>query len=112
MANFEVFKGQRVVRNAPAVTLQRTGLVSLNRAAFEALGEPEAVELLFDRDHWVIGMRPTCLDCAYAHPVRKQSTGSGFVISGRGFTQHYGIPIERATRYPAELKDGILTVDL
>jgi hypothetical protein len=113
MAEFEVFRRQvPPVVHGPVVTVQRHGLLTLNRAAFEALGAPEAVKLLFDRDARVMGLHPAVLDCSDAYRVRRQSRGPGFLVSGRAFTHHYGIPTEGARRYPAVMNDNVLTVDL
>jgi len=50
---FEVFdKRQAPLGKAPAVTIQRRGLMSLNRAAYNMINEPSTVELLYDRDTW------------------------------------------------------------
>jgi hypothetical protein len=50
---FEVFdKRQAPLAKAPAVTIQRRGLMSLNRAAYNMINEPSTVELLYDRDTW------------------------------------------------------------
>src|SRR5438477_387906 len=111
MPNFEVFNKVTTVGEAPALTLQRSGLISLNRGAHEAMGKPGAVELLFDKEEQLMGLRPTSLSCANAVRLREQSSGSGFVISARAFVQHFNISIEFAHRHRAELVDGILCAD-
>ena len=111
MSNFEVFSRRGTVRaNDLWVTMQRHGTLSLNIAAFAALGEPEAVELLFDPQAHVIGLRAAVLSCPDAYRVRRQSSGSGFIVSGRAFTRHYKIPTDQARRYKASMNDGVLIV--
>jgi hypothetical protein len=114
MANFEVFTRRATpAAKGPTVTVQRQGNISLNYAAFEAMGEPDMVELLYDREDDVMGLRTAQDNSPHAYRLRKQSSGSGFVISGRAFTQHYDIKTDAARRFRAELNDdGILTVDL
>ena len=48
MPNFVEFDrdNSHVVPDEPMFTLQRRGLISMNQAAFKALGEPVAVALL------------------------------------------------------------------
>src|SRR2546429_6463552 len=40
------------------VSLNPRGIIAMNRRAYAALGEPEAVNLLFDIDNLTIGLRP------------------------------------------------------
>lgn len=111
MPNWESFTRRSApIVVQPFVSVQRKGIISLNRAAFEALGAPEAVELLFDRSECLMGMRPTEPKTASAYPVRKQT--SNWVVAGIAFANFYGIDTSVARRYPAQLKDGVLTVDL
>src|SRR5438128_1774301 len=58
MPNFQVFSREVArSREEPMFTLQARGLLSLNSAVFRALGEPEAVELLYDANLRIIGLR-------------------------------------------------------
>jgi hypothetical protein len=100
----------------PFVTLQKRGPISLNQAAFEQLGRPEAVELLYARTERVIGLKPTSPKQPYAFPVRPQGsrgrTGN-YTVAGQAFTKNYGIDTSIARRYAAEMQhDGTLLVDL
>jgi hypothetical protein len=44
-------------REDPMFTLQASGLLSFNHAAFAALGDPVAVALLYDADQGVVALR-------------------------------------------------------
>lgn len=44
-------------KTTPQVSIQKRGQLMLNAPAFNALGQPTAVELLFDREEQTIGMR-------------------------------------------------------
>jgi len=113
MPNFEVFNRRASPRSTePLVTIQKRGTMSFNRAAFEAIGEPEAVELLFDRDERVVGFRPVGADVPHAYRPRKQGNAYNYIIAGQAFTQYYGIDTGTARRYPAAMFDGVLAVDL
>src|SRR5215212_376396 len=104
MSDFEVFMG----RTAPmpreaALTIYPRGLFSVNRAACNALGDPEAVELLFDRTERLIGLRGVSARVPHAYPVRTQAASSSVLVSGRAFARHYGISTDVARRYPAKM---------
>jgi hypothetical protein len=111
--NFEVFTGRSSRRGAgPFVTVQRAGVLSLNRDAYQLLGKPEWVELLYDRGASLMGFRAAGTRVPHAYRVRSQKASSSVLVSGGAFTRHYGIPTDVARRYPAALSDGVLVVDL
>jgi hypothetical protein len=111
---FETFKRQRAApATEPTLTIQKRGALSLNTPAFEAMGKPEEIELLYDRDENIIGMRKAAPGTPHAYPVRAVGkTGATHVISGKGFLKYYGIERGIARRWPAEMRNGILAVDL
>ena len=50
MVNFEVFERTNARASSdPTLTITVRGTLNLNQAAFEKLGKPEAVALLYDR---------------------------------------------------------------
>src|SRR5579859_2525050 len=112
---FETFRRQRVAPSQePTVSIQRRGIMSLNLAGFTALGSPEAVELLYDRDRSLVGVRAVDPSAPSAYTIRSSGSGSrnNFVFSGTAFTQYYGIPTEVTTRRTARLEDDTLIIDL
>lgn len=113
---FEVFqKSSAPVSKVPTVTLQKRGLMSLNRAAHALIGAPEFVELLWDAHRRVIGLRPTSSDSPNAYPARPQSAVSGkgpILVAGSVFTRFYDIPTEQSRRWVVTAEDGILCIDL
>jgi hypothetical protein len=113
MSGFEVFTGRvHPAGDEAAITIHRRGLVSVNRAAHAALGEPEAVELLYDRNEQLMAMRGVSAELRHAYPLRRQRASSSLLVSGRAFTRCYGIPTETACRYPARMLGDVLAVDL
>ncbi|AND15362.1 hypothetical protein C5D07_02545 [Rathayibacter tritici] len=65
-------KGIAPVPTTPSITIQKRGLISINRAAFEAIDKPEGVELLWDAERKAIALRPASLTNQNAYPcVRK-----------------------------------------
>ncbi len=114
---FERFDKRSVpIAENPFVTIQMRGPLSLNYSAYRTLGEPEAVELLYDRESETVGLRPVSPKESYAFPVRpqgrKDKRPSNYVIAGQAFTKHYGIDTSVAKRYPAEMQGDVLAVDL
>ncbi|MDQ2846846.1 MAG: hypothetical protein M3Y77_10960 [Actinomycetota bacterium] len=114
MPNFEVFT-QRIAPSAgiALVTIQKRGAISLNKTAFVALGEPNAVELLYDRTERIIGLRSAQPEAEHAYPVRSAAGGhSPFVVSAIAFTKFYNIDTDRTLRWHASFTDGVLCVEL
>src|SRR5439155_10521968 len=115
MPNFEVFTRRMVpMTKQPSVTIQKRGTISLNRAAQVALGEPEAIELLFDRREQVVGIRALDPGEQHAYPLRPQGKKNAgtYLIAGTAFTRYYGIDTEVSRRWVATIEDGVLCVDL
>lgn len=113
--NFETFTKRMVpLTKAPTVTVQKNkGIMSLNKAAHVALGEPSAVELMYDQADEIIGIRGVSEEVPHAYPVRsvgKEATT--FVVAGTAFTKYYGINTDESRRYAAEIQDGVLCVNL
>ena len=113
---FEVFqKGSAPIPTVPSLTIQKRGLLSLNRAALKLMGDPVAVELLWDADRQVIGLRPVALESPNAYPVRPQSAGSDrgpVLVAGNLFTRFIGIDTSEARRWVPSLEGDILCVDI
>jgi len=112
---FIVFeKGSAPVKTVPTVTIQRKGLMSMNRAAHALFGSPAAVELLWDPELRVIGLRPAPLENPNAYPVRPQNdSGRGpLLIATNMFTKFIELDTTEAKRWVPTVDDGVLLVDL
>jgi hypothetical protein len=99
----------------PFLTIQRKGVFSLNRAAFEVMGSPEAVELLYDPEAQLIGLRKVDPNAPHAYMVRGPGGRGGentFLISGTAFTNYYEIDTSTTTRRAVRMMDDMLVVDL
>ncbi len=96
------------------VTIQRGGNFSLNKAAYQGMGEPESVELLYDREKRLIGFRPVSSSSPRGFAVRPQGrhAPTTFMIAGQAFAKHYEIDVSTARRYGVETRDGVLVLDL
>jgi hypothetical protein len=99
--------------STPIITLQKRGNFGINRAAFEAMGRPEAVKLLYDRKQQVIGIRPADdPEARNAYQVRKQPNSDSFLFSGIAFAHRYGIPLGETRRFRSQMRGDVMIVDL
>jgi hypothetical protein len=114
MANFETFTKRLVpLGKRPFVTIQKRGTISLNKAAYVALGEPDTVELLFDADERLVGLRSIEYLADHAYPVRGVGNDpTSYLVAGTAFTKYYGIDTTASRRWPAELIGDVLSIDL
>lgn len=108
-------KGSAPVSTVPTLTIQKRGLLSMNRAAYEMMDSPDAVELLWDADRRVIGLRSAPVDGPNSYPVRAQSADSSkgpLLIAGSLFTRFIGLDTSEAKRWVPQMEQGVLCVDL
>jgi len=108
---FESFtrKSARLTRE-PTITIQKKGVMGLNSSAYEALkrdneeiDEKLPVELLFDKEEQVVGLRVTEENNPDAYMVRRQKLSPSYLVAGRMFFVHYGVPIGETRRYKARM---------
>ena len=115
MVPFEVFdKRMTPLAKAPSVTIQKRGVISLNKAAHDLMGGAETVEMLYDQDRQVMALRPADDSSPHAYAVRtgsKRGPGQA-IVSATAFTQHYGIDTTATRRWKPFVEDGMLCVDL
>lgn len=115
---FEVFEKTRAAAasRVPTLTVQKRGLISLNRAAWDLIDSARFVELVWDPERKLMGLRPTKEENQNAYPVRPQSNtnpNSGPVlVAGSLFTQFIGLDTTVAQRWTPKVIDGVLCVDL
>ena len=112
---FEVFdKRMTPLAKAPSVTIQKRGVISLNKAAHDLIDNAETVELLYDRDRSVIALCASDDSSPHAYAVRNGSKrGPGqAIVSATAFTAHYGIDATATRRWKPFMEDGMLCVDL
>ncbi len=111
--NFESFDRRDIpATTRPMATLQRGGLLSLNQASYMGIGEPEAVELLYDKEARVIALRAIDIAERKAYPIRKIGAGQSYIVSLTKLCTHYGIETAQSLRYEATVEDGTLIVEL
>jgi hypothetical protein len=113
---FEVFdKRMAPLAKAPSITMQRRGIFSITRAAHQLIGNPDTVELLYDRDRHIIALRPTQPGTAHAYALRPQGVGKTtgpLILSATAFTQYYAIDTSESRRFTPYLDDGMMCIAL
>ncbi len=113
MAKLERYRrGSSPVIDKPAVTVQMRGNLSLNKAAYDALGRPEHVALLYDREERIIGLEPVTATDPDAYTCRKQQNSASYLVAGTAFMTFYDIAIGDTRRYSATVIDNQLLIDL
>ena len=102
----------------PTMTIQRRGTISLSGPAVDLLvGSDEkadkiSVDLLYDADRELVGIRLAHQDNPNPHLLRRQGRSEVYLVSGTLFCAHYDIDTSVARRYRAKFHDGILGVRL
>jgi hypothetical protein len=110
---FETFTRQRRSGRQPFVTIQKKGVISLNRAAFEALDSPESVELLYDPDEHRVALRKADPSIEHAYQVRAPvQNHATWLISGSAFMSYYEIDSSASVRRAAHLEGDLLIINL
>ncbi len=96
----------------PRVTLQASGNFSFNEVAYEALGSPEFVEMLYHEGDKLIGFRAATEKSAHAYPIGPQANARTFQTSGKAFCSAFGIETGTARRFAPKVEGELLVVDL
>jgi len=101
-------------RNRIRVTLSPKGMILLNRIAYQALEEPQAVVLLFDENERTIGLKPADPTRQNAFPIKQKDQYHNRTIATNSFCRHYNlIPTRTILFNNAEVdNDGVLRLEL
>lgn len=112
---FETFTGGngRQAGAEPFVTLMRRGNLGLNQAAYEAMGKPAAVVLLWDRNARIIGLKPADTSTPHARRLLRPNQAQYYTAAAQAFFRWAEISDADMGRYPVSILQGrILAVDL
>ncbi len=110
---FETFTRQRRHGRQPFVTIQKKGVISLNKAAFDALENPDSVELLYDPDARLVGLRKVDSSVEHSYQVRAPvENHATWLISGAAFVGYYEIDTSASIRRAARMDGDLLIIDL
>ena len=69
--------------------------------------------MMFDEEAKLIGFRAAPVEEPNAYPIRAVGEGKSFIVAGTAFLNFFKIPYgDHPTRYPAELREDVLVIDL
>jgi len=95
------------------VSLSKDGNFRLNKKAFEALGSPAALKLMFEERTSTIGFAPTSPDMPNAYPTTYKERGAGTRFSCREFLKTNKIPYDVAVTFPtARVEHNVLLLEI
>lgn len=86
-------------RDEPRVTLNGRGVMLLNKHAYEALGSPAAVKMLYEEDRRCIGLKPHDIQKKNAFPLRQKDKWNNYTIQLTSFCRNFGIEIGRTVLF-------------
>lgn len=115
--SFEEFLGRRARTGSlePRAGIYRTsGVIFLNKAAVDAMGNPKRLTLLYDAKKRVLGVRG-CESGAHSYPLgRQKASTQNFSVSAVSFIKYCGLPLDRTLVWePATVADdGTLVLPL
>src|SRR5438105_1040175 len=81
------------------VTMNSKGEISLGRATYRYIGEPEAFLLLFDTVNSRIGLKPTVPAMRNAYPVRVGSTRGAKKVRAHRLMREFKISLPETVRF-------------
>ena len=113
--HFEVFTivGGMAKEIGPSLTIRRDGRLSINRVALDALDHPVFVELLFDRERRILGVRKSSSGVAHARMIgREKSAPVRGYVSVKPLLAHYGLTGALAQRGATTRYGDVLAVQL
>src|SRR6266404_7535387 len=113
--SFEGMQHGRTALNEPRVTLGQKGTFYLNGIAYQALGEPVAVEMLYDGNRRIIGLKPTNPAKRNAFVIKAHGKNGNYKrISAAAFCTHFRIRLQNTVLFEdvGVDHDGVMRLDL
>ena len=95
-------------------TMNKMGMIVLNRAGYEKTGSPAAFLLLYDAANNTIGLKPTSPQMRNAYPALRYGRHGGRRINAYRLMTEHGVIVDETLEFPdAEIdEDGILILNL
>jgi hypothetical protein len=99
----------------PRVTITRHPRIHLNRAAYDLLGSPDQVLLLYDEERRAIGLRPVTNAKQHGFRVKQWNKAATYyaIMGSQRFIRHYGIDCGQLIEFSHILmEDGTMVLSL
>lgn len=94
-------------------SLNVRGVFTLNQLTYDEMGNPPAVELFYDKDERLIGLKPSTLEVPHAYKVRQQGKNKSYLISARAYCGFFGIEIPQTIKFVGiSMIADVLALDL
>lgn len=95
------------------VSLSSRGIITLNQPSFDALGGPERVELFYDHEDELIGLKPSTPEIKHSVKIRKQGDNKSYLINARPFCYHFKISTSQTIRFKdITMSNGVMVLDI
>lgn len=95
------------------VSLNARGHFFLNQKAAEALGNPEAVILLYERAGGLIGIRPSSSEVEHSYEIKRHGSSQNCFVRAKSFCNYYGVRLgETLVFNDIQVQEGMLVLDL
>ena len=95
----------------PMLSIQKSGALTWNQSAHAALGEPAQVEILFDAERRLLGLRKAARPEG-SFRVRRLGPQNTWITSARGALRRIGLLPSSAFRRVAQAADDMLVIDV
>jgi len=112
--SFEVFENKFArAPYKPRLILTRRGYFGLNKLAYELLGQPNRVILLYDPERALLGLKPSSESATHSYKVTRQGRSESYVITAKAFCIHYGIAYgQHVQHFILQEENGLLVASL
>ena len=112
----DIFRGGQTTPSNErlSVSINAKYVLTLNRYTRRILGEPEWVQVMFNKREGMIGLSPTHADDPDGFQVRPKGGGQNYTIHIAPFCRHHNILIHATERFakPGLTREGYLTLDI
>ena len=99
-------------RSGVYVSIKESGVILLNRRAFEVLGQPKMVSLLFDEENNAMGLRPCNPLMPNAFPLLPRGRAGARAISALAFCKENQIEPTGTIRFlNVEMEKDMMILD-
>lgn len=111
---WEQFTDPGTSRNAELhVSMAPKGMVIVSHKAYEALGEPSHIEMLWESETDTIGLRPVPPRTVHAFPLYPSRRAGAYRFHALRFLRKHDIRLDYTVRFPtAIIEDGVLILEL
>jgi hypothetical protein len=107
---YELFNRKRTHGGPPGVTITKYGNFVVNSAAIEHFGKNRFVQVYWDRDQGMVGLKPIPKKEEHAYHLNLSPKGNVGSLSATAFLKHVGYPIKDTKSFSAvwSEKQGML----